>query len=564
MGVLTRDSTPLGFEPQKAVSYSSVRTLTASAQRIQLSDPNEVDVIRKRRTSDTWQDECWEYFDAIGEVKYAMTLVGNVTSRVRLFAATVIAEDEPPISVEDASSLPPGLADISKASLNRLGSAHGGIAGLLRDAAINIAVAGECYLMQTPENSALGTPERWDIRSVNELLVDSSGKTKLKTSRYTQQQSYIDVNQKAFVGRVWRSHPRYSDEADSSLRALRDLCDEALLLARLVRATARSRLNAGALFVPDGLTVSAIEEQDNQVLVDGEPVDTTVADETDDFEDQLVEAMTTPIADEESASAVVPLLIRGPAELGDKIKPIKFERAFDAALAQRADKVIERILQGIDVPKDIVTGLANVKYSNSVNIDESLYKAHIEPLVLLLCDALTAVFLRPALIAAGWSPQDARKVVVWYDPSEILTRPDRASDANDGYDRFALSHEAWRRHHGFPETDAPTNDEIAMRLMISRGTIAPEVTQALLMMLVPDLMEKARQIGIQNSPAPLSPHAQEVLNPGAGIPGPAPNAQPAPPNPGSPPVPSGPPVPTTPRPVSTMPSPLPPEPVPTP
>ena len=52
--------------------------------------------------------------------------------------------------------------------------------------------------------------------------------------------------------------------------------------------------------------------------------------------------MTTPIRDEDSASAVVPLIIRGPAELGDKIKQFKFERSFDPALAQRADRVLER------------------------------------------------------------------------------------------------------------------------------------------------------------------------------------------------------------------------------
>ena len=75
--------------------------------------------------------------------------------------------------------------------------------------------------------------------------------------------------------------------------------------------------------------------------------------------------MTTPIADQDSAAAVVPLLIRGPAELGEKIKLFKFERSFDPALAERADRALDRIMQGIDVPKDVVTGLANVKYSNA-------------------------------------------------------------------------------------------------------------------------------------------------------------------------------------------------------
>ena len=59
------------------------------------------------------------------------------------------------------------------------------------------------------------------------------------------------------------------------------------------------------------------------------------ADDTDEFEEALLQAMTEPIADEESASAVVPLLVRGPADLGEKIRLIQFERSFDPEKAER-------------------------------------------------------------------------------------------------------------------------------------------------------------------------------------------------------------------------------------
>ena len=60
------------------------------------------------------------------------------------------------------------------------------------------------------------------------------------------------------------------------------------------------------------------------------------------FEEELIAAMTTPIQDPDSASAVVPLLIRGPGELGALIKLFKFERSFDPALAERADRLVLR------------------------------------------------------------------------------------------------------------------------------------------------------------------------------------------------------------------------------
>jgi hypothetical protein len=221
-------------------------------------------------------------------------------------------------------------------------------------------------------------------------------------------------------------------------------------LTRTFRATARSRLNAGALYLPDGLSVAANPDPNYPYDdVDGVYTEPTTEEAQDEFEDQLIDAMTTPIKDEDSASAVVPLIIRGPAELGDKIKQFKFERSFDPALAERSDRVLERIMQGIDVPKDIVTGLANVKYSNAVQIDESLYKAHIEPLMLLIADALTVVYLRPYLLANGFQPSEVDRIVVWFDPTAVATRNDRAQDADSGFEKMAISLETWRKSHGF-------------------------------------------------------------------------------------------------------------------
>ena len=160
------------------------------------------------------------------------------------------------------------------------------------------------------------------------------------------------------------------------MRAVLDLVDELMLLNATFKATARSRLNSGILFVPDGLSASsprqfpAVVEGEDGVLV---PLDATQPQpaDIDEFEEALLEGMMTPIADPSDASAVVPILVRGPAELGDKIRLINFERTFDPSLVQRADRVLDRILQGLDLPKDIVSGLANVRYSNAIDIEEA-------------------------------------------------------------------------------------------------------------------------------------------------------------------------------------------------
>jgi hypothetical protein len=332
----------------------------------------------------------------------------------------------------------------------------------------------------------------------------------------------IKLPNDAFIGRIWKAHPRYSQESDSSLRGLLDLCAELLLLNRTFRATARSRLNAGALYLPDGLSVAAAPDPDYPYDEDGNYNEQYNPEESaDDFEDQLIDAMTTPIKDEDSASAVVPLIIRGPAELGDKIKQFKFERSFDASLVQRADRVLERIMQGLDVPKDVVTGLANVKYSNALQIDEALYKAHIEPMMLLIADALTVVYMRPYLVANGYSEADVKRIHVWYDPSLIATRNDRASDADMGFEKMAVSFDTWRRSHGFSDQDAPTPQELGLRLIISKGTITPELTESMLSAVSPEIMELVRTTSQANNPAPMSPDIQQLLEggqPGQAVP----------------------------------------------
>lgn len=520
-----------GYNPQAIAPFAISRGLTAAAVQVRLNDKGEAEQFKARRSagSANWQAEAWEYYDAIGEIKYAFNLVASVVSRIRLYAAVVHNPAEAPVPVRNSEKVDHRLSDAAQRALARLDSAYGGQAGLLRDAALNISVAGECYLVQVPERLGSGTPESWDIRSTDELVMNTkgeyiiAGRRELKggssggsaaSSGYggSARNAALKIGGSAFVGRIWKSHPRYSDEADSSMRGLLDLCAELLLLNRTFRATARSRLNAGALYLPDGLSVAASPDPNYPYDSDTdiEP-GFTPEEAADEFEDQLIDAMTTPIKDEDSASAVVPLIIRGPAELGDKIKQFKFERSFDPMLATRADRVLERILQGLDVPKDVVTGLANVKYSNALQIDESLYKAHIEPLMLLIADALTIVYFRPYLIANGFAETDVNRLCIWYDPSAVSTRNDRAADADSGYDRMTVSSSTWRRSHGFSDADAPNATEMALRMLFEKGSITPEMTESLLGAVAPDVMKVMREAQQANSVAPVPPEVEQLL-----------------------------------------------------
>jgi len=524
------------FDPIPAVpaAFSAHRPLTAAAARIQLDDASEAEMFKLRKGSETalWQSSAWEYYDAISEIKFAFNLVANIVSRIRLFSAMIVDPAEAPVDLRKVESVDPALADAAERALMRLDSAYGGQTGMLRDAALNLSVTGECYLVQVPARGGHGIDESWDIRSVDELQITKSGSyitpRRDLVGGNTTKAGIIPLPDHAFVGRMWRAHPRFSEEPDSSLRGLLDLCDELLLLNRTYRATHRSRLNAGMVFIPDGLARAAAP--DPNLYADEDDPEETPEEADDQFEEELIAAMATPIEDESSASAVVPLLIRGPVELGKEIKHIKFERAFEDSMNARYERLLERILQGLDVPKDTVTGLANVKYSNAIQIDEALYKAHIEPMLLLIVDSLTVMFLRPYLRSQGWSQADVSRVVIWYDPSSVATRNDRAADADSGFEKMAISGDTWRRAHGFTEADAPSPTEMALRILVEKGSFTPELSEALLTVVAPEIMAAARKAQQGASVAPIPGEAADILGgnttPGGGAPAEDPNAEP--------------------------------------
>jgi len=479
-----------------AVSYHAPRAITASGLRIDVSKKNEIDALAKRRATQQWQTEAWEYYDLIGEIKYAANLLAAVTSRVRIYPGWITDNDTAPSNINDIEDLPEDFKKSARDAVTLLSTGNGGTAGLLRDAALNLFVAGECYLVRESSPDPLASLDVWQIRSVDEVVV-KQGRGKqlmIKESRSTKDADLKPLpGSVPFVGRIWRTHPRYSAEADSSLLGILELCDQLLLYSRATRGVAKSRLNAGILFIPEEL--SNISQGDGDLdAPDDLPENMAMQsdDDSDSFEEELLNGIITPISDESSAASVAPTVIRGPADVGDKIRHIKLERSFDPQISRDAERTLERILSALDLPKDVVSGMASVKYSNAITIEESLYKAHVEPLILMIVDALTVVFFRQILRSKGYDDELIQRATLWYDPSAITTKPDKATAATTGYEMKAISAEAWRRANGFNDSDAPTGLELIQRLAGDKGLLSEPVVEAALRTLAPELFDKIR------------------------------------------------------------------------
>jgi hypothetical protein len=464
--------------------------IVGAARRVHIDNRSEIERLRERGIAQE-QTLAWRYYDKIGEIKTAYNYFAAVGSRVRLYAGYQRDVSDAPVPIGDVNEISRALAIAARQELDKLNQGRGGQPNLIRSSILNLLVPGEMYLV--------GVDNTWTIRSTSELVFESDGRVRLVESRNDYRAStdpnYLPSN--AFVARIWRTHPQFSDDADSALMGLLEDCSELLMTARLIRAAGKSRLNAGLLYVADELRFQRAADPSNP--------DAPQPD-VDPFEEELTLALTEPVGETDSPSEVMPLLVRGPAELSETgIKKFDLSRSISEVDIKRFGQLVKRILQNLDIPSELVTGLANVRYSNARTISEDFLKAYIEPMILIICEGLTTVFLRPQLIARGFDPEFVKNVHVWYDPSEVVTRPDRSDDADKGYERMLVSGRTWRRAHGFTETDAPEVDEIMKRVALA-GTLPQEATIEFLRLISPDAITAIeKHLGTSLTPTALPP-----------------------------------------------------------
>lgn len=468
-----------------ALAHKEIRRngLVASAQRIDVSDRRQANRIRAARQD--WQDESYGYFNDIGEVKYYCRYKGNALARLRLFVATTLDDDETPIAADDEQAdLPSALVAAANEALDRLKKADGGTGEMLRSIGTNLEVAGEVYLVGRMEEQG----ETWGVHSVNEIAV--SGDTWKLKSNPTDQGETLGADD--VVLRIWQRHPQWGALADSAMRGVLEICDELLILNRSIRAAGRSRAaGAGLLLVPDGLSFGSVDHTADES--DGEA-------RGDPFTADLMEAMVTPIQDEGSASAVVPNVIRGDPELMKEVRLVILDRPLDPIFGEQRMELIKRLGQGLDAPPEIITGISDTNHWGSWQVDESMFKSHIEPLALTIVEALTVGFLR-TLLADQFGPEELERVFIWYDPVELVSHPNRAVDAKDAYNADALSAEALRKNLGFSDEDAPEPIELLVKAFLRRPIFDPSAGPALF----------ERLLGI---PAPMNGESPPAPAPG--------------------------------------------------
>lgn len=420
--------------------------LTAAGFRISQRDADTM-----RRLIQPWQQRAFTYYDSLGEIKYAAQFYSRAMSSLRLYIGEVDENDD---IVETKNE------DV-KAYLTRIQDPGGGRSGLLSAYGRLIFLVGEAQLFVSMNRET--EMEQWEMLSTDELRTTGSGYSRYKAPSLMAEDfkptsddgedAYEPIDDDTAVAyRLWKRHPRYSMLADSTMQGVLDLCEELMLLTQAVRARARSRLaGAGLLLIPEEVSPKPPEP-----VGDEDPLE-------DIFLEDFTEAMTSPITDEGSAEAVVPLIVRGQAEHLDKIRHIQIvdpTQLYPETGLRR--ECIERIAIGLDMPPEVLLGISDANHWTAWMIDEQTWKGHLQPLAKQLVDDLTAAYLRPSMKADG--VEDWEKYSIAYDATDIINHPDRAKDAKDLWDREAISDEALRTAAGFEESDAPDEEEWRRRV----------------------------------------------------------------------------------------------------
>lgn len=435
------------------------------------------------KTDESWQREAWEFFDALGEFNTGVTWLSQMMSRVRFRAAKLSPElDEP--SISDVKP-----TDLAATLMRDLAGGVGGQAQMIRGLVTQLSVPGEGYLVgeQLTEKSF-----SWMVRS-NEEVRATSGHFQVVGDRIPTVR-WVDLPENSLVVRVWRPHPRYFHLADSPARSARPIMRELELVNRHITAEYLSRLAmAGLLILPEEASFPVREE---------------FADEPDALSLEFVEIAAESIKEPGHASAIVPLLIRVPAEVAEKIKHIDFTLQIDEKIIERRNSAIERLANKLDIPTEIMTGRGQVNHWTAWNLDEAALKTHIAPMAELIAHCLTVGYLQPRLAASGET--DIGQWVVWYDMSELTIRPDRSENAVLAYDRGEIDGEALRRETGFDEDDVPEGDVLVTQLL--KTILRTQTNPA----MVGEAFEALTHAGIFTQPvAPAAPTGGASVPPGA-------------------------------------------------
>jgi hypothetical protein len=439
--------------PRTSKKATQPNALVASAARV-------VAGRRKNRPTSVsaWQTEVWTMLDTVGELGFYHGWIVNALSQCTLSVVEDLGDD--------AGGETPATDPLVLAAMGALFGGDAGQGEMLGTMGGHLALPGETWLCGLLEPPADPEIDMWRVLSHEE--VKEQGNRWMIDRGDGEPETYS--RDQVYITRIWQPHPRKWVEANSSVRSALPILRQMVGLSKRDAANIDSRLiGNGILAVPSEITFAS----------PGSPDEDGSDPEQDPFMAALIEAGITAIEDPGSPEALFPLLVKAPAEHLDKIKHLTLATPLDEKSMEQQDRLIKRLANSLDVPAEVLLGLADVNHWTGWLLDENAIKMHVEPLLKVITQGLTTRYLWPILQGDSDALDPSlRRFRVVGSTANLRQRPNRSSEAQGAHDSITITDEAWARETGFQTDDllTPESPEFRRRVLMRLATTGtPEV-----------------------------------------------------------------------------------------
>lgn len=422
---------------------SATDITTAGAQV--LSDPQ---LTRSLWNYETWQAEAWDFWRNLGEFSSGIDWLKYSMSRVRLVAAEMVPGQKDPavLTLDDVRGHKAATAALALVQVFAGGTA--GQSQIMGSGAVQLGVPGEGILVveRASEQIPLAFAD-WKIVSkdtVRDTYVDGDPWWEIRVGDSTWRPMMED----ALPTRVFEPDEQFPWRAHSSARAALPIMRTIDLLNRRIISTLVSRIAMnGMLFLPQEALAKVPEQykgNPNWVV------------------QKLIDAAMNNIRNPGSAGAALPQIIDWPMEMIDKVKHLMTSDGVTKELLAEREAEIKRLAVTLNMPIEALLGYGDMNHWSGWLTNETGIKLYISPKAETLVTGFTKGVMHPILRQLGVEPIGPRGglLVFWYDPSDLIARPDKSKESRELYDRRELSGRSMRAANGFDEDDKPDEEEL--------------------------------------------------------------------------------------------------------
>jgi hypothetical protein len=322
--------------------------------------------------------------------------------------------------------------------------------------ATNLIVAGELnYAALDPGQISTIMGALWDA-TVGDTLPGEDDKKWITISVVDnmRQQLFSAANARGINLRSIWPHPARPIAPDPPLRGVLDVLAELEQLGDLAFSQNRSRIaNMGILTIANDLDLM-------NSLPNGKGSNT---------QDDVEQVINAPIMDPRRTSAA-PIIFSAPMEymtgaLSNGARAVQWTKpdleTYTDTLESRMRFAIQRLAWGFPVAPEILLGMTATNRAVAFQIEESTYRAYIEP----ICDLVGKVYARALHAILEGNP----RVQVLPDATVLLARRHSIADAKDLYDRGLVAAPYVRRVAGVDEEDAGTQEDLDRIVLLRKG-----------------------------------------------------------------------------------------------